>query len=299
MKYRAGYVGLIGQPNAGKSTLLNALVGEKVAIVSKKPQTTRRRVVGLRNFGNSQSCFVDAPGIIRAEKGLNKFLGEEVTGVLKDCDVLVGVLSLDEKSIESLLSVADLIKDQKKPFLFVITKCDLPLTHRLPILREKLTNYGAPIVMVRALTEPEELENELLPLIETMLPESPGPLYDQELYTPHATRDLAGELIREQCFEHLHDEIPFGLAVRLRQFDESKPNLLRVEADVVVAKENHKPMVIGQGGQKLKTISMAARKSVESLVGKQVYLRLHVAVRTRWMENVGSMKEFGYVSTNA
>ncbi|MBX7232453.1 MAG: GTPase Era [Bdellovibrionales bacterium] len=292
--YRAGYVGLIGQPNAGKSTLLNAILGEKLAIVSPKPQTTRQRVVGIYNGKSAQICFADAPGLIRAEKGLNRFLAHEFSDVISESDVLLAVLALDEKKPELLREVADLVHSTKKPWAIVITKTDLPLKHRHSILRDLLAGYDVPKFWVSALTKQSELKEMILPCLVEKLPLSPGPLFPLELYTPHSLRDLATEYIREQCFVHLHQEIPFNLAVRLRSFDENSGKKVQLEADLVVGKPNHRPIVIGQGGQKLKTIGQTARLEIEKLLGRSVILKLHVAVRPQWMDNPNTMKEFGY-----
>lgn len=291
--FRAGYVGLVGLPNAGKSTLLNSIVGEKVAIVTPKPQTTRQRVVGIHTTPKAQICFNDAPGLIRAEKGLNKFLAHEFADVMDESDVLVAVLGIDEDRLEPMLELVEKVKSSGKPWLVVITKTDLDKSHRIRILREKLAGCGAPIIEGSAEDEPKELADTLVQYLETMLPESPGPLFDPELFTTQTTREMVAELIREQCFIHLHQEIPYGLAVRIRLFDESGKTL-KIEADLIVNKENHKQMVIGTGGQRLKSIGQDARQSIEKLIGRQVYLGLHVAARNRWVESANFMKELGY-----
>lgn len=293
MMFRAGYVGLVGLPNAGKSTLLNAIVGEKVAIVTPKPQTTRQRVVGIHTTERAQICFVDAPGLIRAEKGLNKFLAHEFSDVVEQSDVLVAVLGIDEDRLEPMLDLVEKVKSANKPWLIVIAKTDLDKTHRIRILREKLALMNVPIVEGSAEAEPKELSDMLVRHLETMLPESPGPLFDPELFTTQTTRELVAELIREQCFIHLHQEIPYGLAVRIRLFDESGKTL-KIEADLIVNKDNHKQMVIGTGGRRLKAIGQDARKNIEKLTGRQVYLGLHVAARNRWVESANFMKELGY-----
>lgn len=294
MNYRAGYVGLIGLPNAGKSTLLNALVGEKVAIVTPKPQTTRQRIVGMVNREKSQICFADAPGLIRSEKGLNKFLAQEFTDVIKDSDVLVAVLGIDEAKLENLLDVTEVIKASGKPWVIVLNKTDIPKLHRVLILREKLKEYGVPIISGSAEKEPAELCQELLPILELKLPESPGPLYDKDMYTTHSSRDMASELIREQCFLNLHEELPFSMAIRIRSYDETSPTLVRIMADVVVSKESHRRMVIGTGGLRLKEIGQGARLEIEKLVGRKVFLGLHVVTRPKWNEQPSWLKEFGY-----
>lgn len=293
-KYRAGYVGLIGQPNAGKSTLLNTIVGEKVAIVTPKPQTTRQRVVGIHTSETAQICFNDAPGLIRSQRGLNQYLQQELDDVVKESDALVAVLAIDETKLEKLLELATMVEAAKKPWIAVITKADLPKLHRTVILREKLiSQFGVKTLAISAEKKPQEMRELLIPELEAMLPLSPGPLFDPELYTTHSQRDMVTELIREQCFMQLHEEIPFGIAVRLRSYDESGPTI-KIEADIIVTKHSHRGMVVGAGGQRLKTIGQEARVHIQKLIQRPIYLGLHVAIRPKWNENPQWLKELGY-----
>lgn len=292
--FRAGYIGLIGQPNAGKSTLLNTIVGEKVAIVTPKPQTTRNRVVGIFTTPTAQICFNDAPGLIRAQRGLNQYLQQELDDVVKESDALVAVLAIDETKLERLLDLAKMVEAAKKPWIALITKADLPKLHRTVILREKLIEqFGVKTLAVSAEKKPNEMRELLIPELEKMLPLSPGPLFDPELYTTHSQRDMVTELIREQCFMQLHEEIPFGLAVRLRSYDESGPSI-KIEADIIVTKHSHRGMVIGAGGNRLKVIGQEARVQIQKLIQRQVFLGLHVAIRPKWNENPQWLKELGY-----
>lgn len=291
--FRAGYIGLMGLPNAGKSTLLNAVIGEKVAIVTPKPQTTRSRVVGIHTTPTAQICFNDAPGLVRAQKGLNKFLEQEFEEVIKESDALVAVLSIDEPNLDQLLAMVKVIQEARKPWMAVITKVDLPKMHRVGILREKLQSFGVPVIGISAEKRPDEMRELLIPELEKMLPENPGPLFDPEMFTTHSQRDMVTELIREQCFLNLHEEVPFGMAVRVRSFEEGA-TLVRIEADLVVTKDSHRGLVIGAGGQRLKQIGQQARQEIEKLVQTKVYLGLHVVVRQKWNENAHWLKEFGY-----
>lgn len=292
--YRAGFVGLIGLPNSGKSTLMNALVGEKVSIVTAKPQTTRRRVMGLVSSENYQVVFVDAPGVVNAKSGLNMFLREEAYDVISQSDLLVAVLNIDEKSPEALDEIISLVVESGKPWIAVIHKTDLPELHRPQILRSKLSELNVPVVQGSALHEGDSLRESLLEHIVPKLPNAEGPLYDEELYTLSSTRELCAEIIREKCFETLHQEVPFGLAVRIQRFDENGP-IIRILADIMVTKENHRPIVIGKGGLALKTIGTEARKEIEKLVGEKIYLDLNVTSKRNWQKNPGIMKDLGYV----
>lgn len=292
--YRAGFVGLIGLPNSGKSTLMNALVGEKVSIVTSKPQTTRRRVMGLLSNDEMQIVFVDAPGVVNAKSGLNMFLHEEARDVISESDVLVAVLNIDEKSPAQLEEILTLVKESRKPWVALIHKVDLPELHRPQILRDKLSDLNVPIVQGSALTEPAGLKETLLKTLQPLLPAAAGPLYDEELYTLSTTRELCAEIIREKCFETLHQEVPFGLAVKVLIFNEES-DVVKIHSEIMVAKENHRPIVIGAKGAALKKIGTDARKEIEKLLGEKVYLDLQVSSKRDWQRNRGIMKELGYV----
>jgi GTP-binding protein Era len=298
MNYRAGFVGIIGQPNAGKSSLMNVFVKEKVSIVTAKPQTTRRRIVGVLSRPEAQIVFVDSPGFVKASKGLNGFLAQEAKDVIEQSDVLLVVLSVDEKSPEALMDVLDLVKESKKPKVFLIHKTDLgQLEHRIGKIKDLiLERYPDAFVtgFSSEKVDPEKVERVFQELL-TRLPASPAPLYDVELFTMQSTRDLVAEMVREQCFEELHQEIPYSLAVQIGKYDESDPGLHKIFAEILVAKPNHKAIVIGKGGAVLKKIGTEARKKMEELLGVKVFLSLNVSVKENWQENPRLMKELGYV----
>lgn len=295
MSYRAGFVGLIGLPNSGKSTLLNAIVGEKVSIVTSKPQTTRRRVMGLLTTDEFQIVFVDAPGVVKANSGLNMFLAEEAADVISQSDALIAVLNIDEKNAANLDQIIELVRASRKPLLAVIHKTDLPQIHRPQILRDKLSVLNAPVIQGSALHDGKLLRQLVLEHVVPMLPEAAAPLYDAELYTLSTTRELCSEIIREKCFENLHQEVPFGLAVKILKFTEDEGPVIKLHSEILVAKENHRPIVIGRDGQILKKIGIDARKEIEKLTGRKVYLDLNVASKRGWQKNPGMMKELGYV----
>jgi GTP-binding protein Era len=293
--YRAGFIGLIGLPNSGKSTLMNALVGEKVSIVTAKPQTTRRRVMGLVTEKDFQAVIVDAPGIVGSTSGLNNFLKEEAIDVISQSDSLIAVLNIDERSGEALDSVLELVSKSGKPWVAVIHKTDLPLLHRPQILRDKLEKFGVKIVQGSSLSDPKGIRESLLALMPELLPENPKPLYEDDLYTLSSTKEISAEIVREKCFETLHQEIPFGLAVRILKFDEESPTLTRIFAEILVSKPNHRPIVIGKDGSQLKKIGTAARQELEKLMGNKVYLDLRVSAHKNWTKNSSTLKELGYV----
>lgn len=296
MSYRAGFCGIIGMPNAGKSSLMNWLVDDKVSIVTSKPQTTRRRILGLKTSEQGQIVFVDAPGVVKAAKGLNHFLEKEIEEVVESSDVLLVVLSIDERKKETLEQVLDIAKSSKKPYAIVINKIDIQAYEmRKLVLRRHLQENFKDIPVFEVSTLTAEGKQEILDQVLKLLPESEQPLYDPELLSPMNTRDLVAELIREQCFLELHQEIPYGMAVIIAKFEET-PKITRIMADLLVAKPSFKSMVIGQGGAMIKKIGMGARKEIEGLLGSQVYLELNVVVKENWTENKRLMKELGYAS---
>jgi GTP-binding protein Era len=303
MSYKAGFLGLIGQPNAGKSTLMNFLVSEKVSIVSSKPQTTRRRILGIWSNEAGQIVFVDAPGVVRAEKGLNGFLAQEAEDVIKGSDALLAVISVDEEKPEDAEKVIEMVSRSGKPWIGIITKTDIAeKAHRLMILKKMIEdkNGKALSVSVEALKKDKEAaEDREAMLIEFlgMLPNSPAPLYDIELFTNENIREMVSEVIREKCFELLHHEVPYALAVRILKYDEQGP-IPKIYAEILVGKESHKAIVIGKGATMIKQIGVEARKEVEKIVDDKVFLDLKVACKPEWFDNKRVMKELGYVTRN-
>lgn len=297
MSYRAGFLGLIGQPNAGKSSLVNFLVNEKVSIVSRKPQTTRRRVLGLWSSDEGQIVFVDAPGIIEADKGLNGFLAIEARDVIESSDALLAIISLDEKNKDDAEKVIEMVSASGKPWVGVITKTDLSeKAHRILILKDFIEKKGAKALQVSILKDSDEDREALLLECLELMPVSPQPLYDSELFTTESVRDLAAEIIREKCFEFLEFEVPYNLAVRISNFMEDAKPCPKVYADILVSRENYKPIVIGKNGQTLKQIGMQARAEIEALMDQKIYLEIKVQLREDWFTNKRLMKELGYAN---
>ncbi|KHD88892.1 MAG: GTP-binding protein Era [Bdellovibrio sp. ArHS] len=299
MGYKAGFLGLIGQPNAGKSTLMNYLVDEKVSIVSAKPQTTRRRILGIWSTEQGQIVFVDAPGIIKADKGLNNFLAKEAEEVIADSDALLAIVSVDEGKPEDAEKILDLVSKSGKPWIGIVTKADIEeKAHRVLILKKMIEDRGGKAMSVSvkdSLNDQEEREAMLIEFLE-LLPETPAPLYDVELFTNENVREMAAEIIREKCFESLHQEIPYSLAVRIIKFDESAEPVPKIFAEIIVSKDSHKAIVIGKEAKVIKQIGMDARKEIEKLMGEKIFLDLQVIAKPEWFENKRMMKELGYAT---
>lgn len=294
-KFRAGFVALLGEPNAGKSTLTNLLVNEKVSIVSDKPQTTRQRVTGIVTTKTEQIVFVDAPGFVRTKTGVNDFLQSEFKDVVKNSDVLLVLLAADD-SEEKAKDIVKIARGSNRKWVVIVTKSDLLGGTRTPKFFKYLIEAEVPFVSISAKSRPEEARQEVMARIVELLPEAKEPLYDTEIYTTQTIRQMAAEIVREKCFEVLHKEVPYGLAVLINKFDEEDPTLTRISAELLLDKENHKGIVIGAKGATLKKIGSLARPEIEALLGGvQVFLELHVKVKEGWTKNKRLMKELGYV----
>jgi GTPase len=302
--YRAGFLGLIGQPNAGKSSLMNFLISEKVSIVTPKPQTTRRRILGLATEPQGQVVFVDAPGIVKATSGLNHFLQKEAEDVIKSSDALCAVLSIGEEYAENNTQIVEMVSKSRKPWFAIINKVDLSdKIHRISLIKSSLSEYNVPCITVSTLEnrseEIAEIKKTILDTCISLLPQAPAPLYDAELFTTESVRFLAEEIIREKCFECLEYEIPYQLALLVRRFDEDAKPCPKIYADIIVAKESHKPVVIGKGGAVIKKIGEQSRSEIEKLMSvNKIYLELNVVVKNDWFENKNSMKDLKYVIDN-
>ena len=292
--YRAGFIGIVGEPNAGKSTLMNAVLGEKASIVSAKPQTTRRRVHGILTLPKLQAVFVDAPGLLNAKAGLNGFLADEARAVARDSDGLIGVLAADSSDKTAALLVK-FLKDSGKPWRLLVSKADVLGADRGPKALRYLLDENVSFVSITAMRRPEEAKEEVLSAITEMLPPSPAPLYDEELYTTQTIREIAAEIVRERCFEAMRHEIPYGLAVKTVQFKENEGGFARISCEIWVEKDSHKAIVIGAKGSSLKQIGTESREAIEKLVGRRAYLELRVVAKPGWSRNPVMMKELGYV----
>lgn len=294
--FRCGYVGIFGCPNVGKSTFLNQVLGEKIAIVTAKPQTTRNRIVGIKNRENEQVILVDTPGIHRPRGSLNQALVDCTMAVLRDVDVGLFLFAADQKTLSSgendLLAV---LEQEKRQFIPVINKIDL-VDRRLddlPLVRQ-LSHYlpdkKSSIQSVSALTG-EGVE----PLVEKLcrfLPESP-PLFPRDANTEISERFWVQEVVREKIFELTHHEVPYSTAAMIDYFHDRK-HRLSIGVTIFVEHPSQKGIIIGRRGKMLKAIGTAARKEIEALVGIPVFLELWVAVEKNWTKNPAALERFGY-----
>ena len=291
-----GFVSLIGRPNAGKSTLLNRLVGSKLAIVSDKPQTTRTRILGVKNYPDAQVVFLDTPGIHRPLHRMNVRMVDTAVDTIGDVDVLGVVIDASERQGKGDAFVLNLVKKAKIPVVLILNKIDLMKKSRLlPIIAEYARQAEfAEIVPVSAATgdNVERLERLLI----DRLPEG-APMYPDDYLTDQPERFLAAEIVREKLLQFTHAELPFSSAVIVDRFDEAaekrREGLLRLFCTIVVERESQKPIVVGKGGEMIKRIGTAAREELERMFQTRVYLDLHVRVRSEWRENEHVLSEIG------
>ena len=306
--FRCGYVALIGRPNAGKSTLLNRLLGSKLAITSAKPQTTRNRIAGIASDDDTQAILVDTPGIHHARTHINKemvrianeAIGEvDVALLIVDMTVLGRKAERDQPILDALDDeIASALQEAGKPIVLVANKVDV-VPHPLVLPVIEAWNARLPFaaaVPLSALTgdgiEPLMVE------VRRLLPEQPA-LFPVEMWTEVTERFLVAEIIREKLFHLTEQEIPYSACIEIRQFDEEErdsQSLVRIYADVIVERPSQKGIVIGKGGEMLKRIGTLARKEIQGLLGCRVYLELFVKVERNWTKSSRGLRRVGFKS---
>lgn len=293
MPFKSGYVAIVGRPNAGKSTLLNSILGERLSIVTSKPQTTRHRIAGIHNEDGAQIVFLDTPGYHFSEKTLNKVMVNVVEEAIGDADVICLLVSADQNDTDIEEKLFKKIGSAK--CVLVVNKSDLisPATFD-GIAKKYRDGWGArEIVILSALTGMGV--KTFIEAIKERLPEG-HPFFETDIYTDRNMRFIAGELIREEVFIQMQQEIPYSTAVVVDEFKEpteSNP-VTKITASIVVEKESQKGMIIGQGGKRIKNIGKASRLKIEKMIGGKVFLELFVKVDENWTKDHERIKEFGY-----
>lgn len=296
MKYKFGYIAILGRPNAGKSTLVNNLVGEKVAIVSPKPQTTRNNILGILTKENYQLVLIDTPGIHKSKNALDKYMMKNVRSAQSGSSVNVYLIDSTKQIQEQELEyIKNLKEKEQSPLIVAISKVDLirqldilPIIDKLSKIKE--IDEIVPISSVKG-----KNTKELIDTILKYLPESDVKNfeYDEDYYTNKSLRFIASETIREKALYFLQDEIPHGISVDIVNFEE-KEKIVIIDADIICEKESHKSIIIGKKGSMLKNIGEKARIELENLTGKKVLLKLFVKTKKNWRENTNLLTEFGY-----
>ena len=289
---KSGFVALLGRPNAGKSTLLNRIVGQKLAIVSDKPQTTRTRVVGVKNYPNGQAVFVDTPGVHKPTHRLNVRMVDIALESMREVDVLALIVDVAVKPGTGDRYLLELVKGTTQPAILVLNKVDLVAKNKLLPLIDHYRQAHPFVEIVPA----SAVDGTNVDLLETLflqyLPEG-EPLYPPDYLTDQTERFFVAEIVREQVLQLTHDELPFSTAVVVDKFDEAADEGKRVDlyCTILVDRESQKPIVIGKGGSMIKQIGTAARVELEDYLEKHVYLDLHVKVKSEWRDDERLLEE--------
>lgn len=307
--YRSGFAALIGRPNVGKSTLLNELTGEKIAIVSPKPQTTRNRILGVVTRPEGQVAFIDTPGIHQAKGELNRYMVETALQAAEETDIVLFVIEPPGGEKPEVgpgnRMILERLQRIRKPTFLVINKIDaIPKSKLLPLIDLFRNEFPFAEVVPISAREGDGVDT-LFQVVLQHLPEGEK-IFDEEMLTDQQERTLVAEYIREQVLRHCRQEIPYSAAVLVEVFDESEreplpdtpqgqlAGLIRIAASIYVERDSQKAIIIGKQGQMLKTIGTDARKSIQRLLGTHVYLSLRVRVEPRWSERREGLKKLGY-----
>lgn len=289
-EYKSGFVGIFGKPNAGKSTLMNALLQEKLAIVSPKAQTTRNKILGILTEKNYQIIFSDTPGMLQANYKLHERMMDEVHQTKLGTDVILFLVDATDE-VDENIKLLQTLRTQAV-CLVVINKIDKSNQQQVEqmVAAFKTVSYVKQIIPISALAQ-ENLQH-LISIIVSYLPEMP-PYYDEDTLTDRPMRFFVAELIREKIMTELSDELPYHAAVIIRQFEE-KPSITKITAEIIVSRESQKAIVIGKGGSMISRIGMLARTDIEKFIERKVFLDLRVKVRNDWRNNHLYLKEYGY-----
>lgn len=293
MKHRAGFVNIIGKPNAGKSTLMNELVGERLAIITQKAQTTRHRILGIVNEENSQIVFSDTPGILEPHYKLQEAMLHFVHAALEDADVLLILIDITDPDQSVLLNLRDKIKKSDAKVLLILNKIDLVNQEQLEAAVQQWSKEfpGAEVLPLSALHNANI--DLLLKKIHQILPEGP-PYFEKDQLTDRSERFFASEIIREKILLYYEKEIPYSCEAIITEFKEEE-TIIKIRAEIFVNRESQKAILIGAGGSALKKMGTAARKEMEKFFNKKVFLELFVKVSKDWRDTPLQLKRFGYL----
>lgn len=290
--HKSGYVAIVGKPNVGKSTLMNALLGAKLSIVTRKPQTTRHQVIGIHSGPGHQVIFLDTPGIIEPRYSLHDAMMGQVQGAIRDADLLLFLheATQEQPDTQSLEQIGD------TPAFLVLTKMDLVSQDQgLPLVESYTDMRAFDEVIPTSALDGTNLDT-LIDLVIDALPEGP-PFYPKEMISEHPERFFVAEIVREKAYQHYHQELPYSIQVNIVTYEERPADQKDyIDAEIVVMSESHKGIVIGEGGQALKRVGTEARKDIEDFVDSPVYLNLHVKVKKDWRDREALLRSYGYRS---
>jgi GTP-binding protein Era len=292
--FKSGYVSIVGAPNAGKSTLLNRMLGEKISITSKKPQTTRNRILGVLHRSKSQMIFFDTPGVFQAKDQLNVRIVDAAFAALGDADLVLVVVDVSRPDPNAEEYLVKKLKNQDRPVILALNKIDLiEKSGMLEIIEKWSKVYGFKDVVPISARHGTQVE-DLTATMEKILPAGP-PFFPEDTLTDVSERFIAAELVREQVFRMTGEEIPYATAVTVDTFKEKKGGrLISIEATIHLERSSQKGIVIGKNGSKLKQIGKRSREQIEHMLGTKVYLKLFVRVQKNWRKNTKAISRFGY-----
>jgi GTP-binding protein Era len=292
--FKSGYVSILGAPNAGKSTLLNRMLGEKISITSKKPQTTRNRILGVLHRSKSQMIFFDTPGVFQAKDKLNVRIVDAAFSALGDADLVLVVVDVSRPDPNAERYLVKKLKSQKNPVILALNKIDLiEKSGLLKIIEKWSTVYGFKEVVPISARLGTQVE-DLIATMEKILPAGP-PFFPEDTLTNVSERFMVAELIREQVFRMTGEEIPYATAVTVHSFKEKKEGrLISIEATIHLERSSQKGIVIGKNGSKLKQIGTRSREQIEQLLGTKVFLKLFVRIQKNWRNDTKAIRRFGY-----
>ena len=293
---RSGFVAVVGRANAGKSTLINVLVGEKVAIVSPKPQTTRDRILGVLTTEDYQIAFVDTPGIYKADNLLNSVMQKTTTDASQDVDLVLFTMDAHEGISDTDRALLKKYSSLKVPTVLVLTKTDIMSENLLISELKELAQENIDIVPVSA--RKNKNLKELLKVIVSKLPEGEK-LFEQDIVSDRSEKFMISEIMREKILLKFDKEIPHGVAIIINKFAlRENGRTYEINLDIVCEKANHKAILIGKGGKAIKEVSSFARQDMEKFLGKKVFLTTYIKVKEDWRNSAGLMKEYGYSQDN-
>ena len=292
--FKSGYVTIAGAPNAGKSTLLNRMLGEKISITSKKPQTTRNRILGVLHRPDAQMVFFDTPGVFHAKDKLNTRIVDAAFSAVADSDLILVVIDVAQPDVNAERFLVKRLEDEKKPVFLALNKIDLVEKSSLLVSIDKWTAMYQFHDVVPISAKNGIQINELILAMISVLPLGP-PYFPKDTLTDVSERFLAAEMIREQVFRLTGEEIPYATAVTVDVFKEkNKGNLVKIEATIHLERDSQKGIIIGKSGSKLKQIGVRSREQIERMLGTKIYLKLFVRVQKNWRKDTKAIRRFGY-----
>lgn len=294
-EHKSGFVAIVGKPNVGKSTLVNALLGQKIAAVSPRPQTTRKKQLGILTLPNAQIVFVDTPGLHKSKHKLGEFLNQEAQEALDGVDVILWLVDSSTSPTDEDISIADLLKKftRRTPLLLVLNKIDMLQADELSARESEYHQLANSATLMKISASKRLGLGEMIEKLIQLLPQREAE-YPEDQITDLYEKEIAADLIREACLLKLRDEVPHSLAVRLDEFKERENGMAYISATLLVERESQKGIVIGEGGKMMKAIGSAARKEIEEMGGRKVFLELRVKVEKDWRDNPSALRVLGY-----